>query len=478
MHNAALDVTGSAGESRRTSRPLFALLALSVTAYTILQTCVTPILPMLSRHFNSGPGLTSWVATATLLSASVLAPILGSVGDAKGKNRVLAASLAAAAGGCVISAAAPTIEVLLAGRMLQGAGAGVVPLAFGIIRDEFPPHRVPTTVGRLSALLGAGSAIGYVIAGPIVGVLSYAWIFWLPAVVLAAAAVLSVFMVPPSPRNPAERIPLLTVGVFSLALVALLAAISQAPGRGWSSPVVICLSLLALVGGGAWVCLELKGTSSLIDVRMLQSSAQWATGGAALMLGFGLYATLTFLPQFLQAPSEIGYGFSMSVTDSGLMLLPLSIAFLAAGFSFGWAERLVSSARLLACGSLVSGISLILAGVVQSTPARLIGFATLFGFGVGLAFAALSDLVIRATPPHQTAVASAVNTNLRLIGGAVGVAATATVLASSDGNASGYPSASGFSAAFLLLGCVVLAGCAFAMLLELRRESIMKESLR
>ena len=98
----------------------------------------------------------SWLLTAYLLSAAIATPILGRVGDMAGKERIIVAVLIALSVGSLISALATTLPVMLAGRVIQGAGGAIFPLAFGIIRDEFPAERVAGAIGVMSAILGAG----------------------------------------------------------------------------------------------------------------------------------------------------------------------------------------------------------------------------------------------------------------------------------------------------------------------------------
>src|SRR5205085_11762403 len=132
---------------------------------------------------------------------SVFTPIIGRIGDKVGKERMLVVALGALAIGSLLAAVAPSIGVLVAARAIQGVGGGVLPLTFGIIRDEFPRDKVPGAVGASAALLAVGGGIGLVVAGPIVDALSYHWLFWLPMTLTAAAAVAAHLFIPESPER-------------------------------------------------------------------------------------------------------------------------------------------------------------------------------------------------------------------------------------------------------------------------------------
>ena len=157
----------SDGANRRPTLT-FAVLALAGVSYALLQSLVAPALPNIQHALHTSESSVSWVLTSYLLSASVATPLLGRLGDMYGKERMLMIALALLSAGTLVSALATSLTVMLVGRVVQGAAGGIFPLAFGIIRDEFPRERVAGGVGMMSALLGVGGGAGVVLAGPIV----------------------------------------------------------------------------------------------------------------------------------------------------------------------------------------------------------------------------------------------------------------------------------------------------------------------
>src|SRR6195952_1693987 len=197
-------------------------------------------------------------AYSLLQSASVFTPILGRVGDMIGKVRVLVIVLAVLAVGSILAALATSISVMIIARAIQGVGGGVIPLAFGIIRDEFPREKVAGAVGVIAALIAVGGGLGLVLAGPIVNSLDYHWLFWIPGGVVAAAAVATPLVISRAPgRNPA-KISWLAAVLLSAWLVALLLGVSQAPSWGWGSVSVIGLLVASVVLAALWVVVELR----------------------------------------------------------------------------------------------------------------------------------------------------------------------------------------------------------------------------
>ena len=164
-------------------RATFTVLMLGVSAYALLQSLVTPVLATIQHELHTTQSTVTWVLTAYLLSASIFTPILGRVGDMVGKERMLVVTLLALAAGSVMAGLAHSIAVLIIARAIQGIGGAVLPLSFGIIRDEFPTAKVASGVGIIAAMAAVGGGAGIVLAGPIVSHLNYHWLFWFPLII-------------------------------------------------------------------------------------------------------------------------------------------------------------------------------------------------------------------------------------------------------------------------------------------------------
>src|SRR5689334_16648016 len=125
-------------------------------AFSMLQSLVLPALRTIQVDLNATQTATAWIVTAYLVSGAVLTPIAGRIGDMYGKKRTLVVVLAVLCLGTTLSAVARSIDLLIVGRVIQGIGGAIFPLAFGIIRDEFPPLRRAGAIGVLASVLGLG----------------------------------------------------------------------------------------------------------------------------------------------------------------------------------------------------------------------------------------------------------------------------------------------------------------------------------
>jgi EmrB/QacA subfamily drug resistance transporter len=425
----------------------FGLLATAGISYALLQSLVAPALPELQDALHTSVNSASWVLTAYLLSASIATPLIGRLGDIHGKERLLVGVLVLLCVGTVVSAISTTLAVMLVGRVIQGAAGGLFPLAFGIIRDEFPRERIAGGIGLMSALLGVGGGAGIVLAGPIVEHLDYHWLFWLPLVLLVPSTVAIQLFVPESPVRTKGTVNWTGAALMSVGLVAMLVAVSEAPVWGWGSPKTIGLLAVGAVVLPLWVRSEVRSPQPLVDMRMMRIRGVWTTNTVAALLGFGMYSSFILIPDFVETPEHVGYGFGASVTEAGLFLLPATLAMLLFGAQTGRLEKRFGSKPPLLAGALCSAAAYSLLALFRDESWQIYVAAFLLGAGIGLAFAAMVNLIIENVGPAETGIATGMNTVTRTVGGAFGGAVVASILAGSI-ERSGYPSASGYTAAF------------------------------
>ena len=377
-----------------------------------------------------------------------------------GKERVLVAVLLVLAFGTLISALSNSLALMLVGRVIQGAGGGIFPLAFGIIRDEFPREKTPGAIGLVSSLLGLGGGLGIVMAGVIVDSLSYHWLFWFPLVAIIGAAGLTVRYIPESRMRTPGSINWAAAALMSLGLAIVLIGVSQTTSWGWGSAKVWAM----IVGGNlilaAWVRVEIGAREPLVDMTMMRIRGVWTTNLVAFLLGMGMYASFVIIPEFTEAPKSTGFGFGSSVTGAGLFLVPSTLAMVLIGPMAGRLERRFGSRTLLQVGTASALACFLILTFAHDAKWHFYVASGLLGFGIGLAFAALANLIVEAVKQAQTGVATGMNTVMRTLGGAFGGQLAATFISASivgdNPTEHGYTQAFALCAGALALG--VLAG--------------------
>ncbi|MUK00665.1 MFS transporter [Vibrio cholerae] len=405
-----------------------AILALlsAVAGFSVLQSMVLPAPPEIRSALNASATATSWVLSAFLLVASVAAVTLGRLGDMFGKRLLLLISVAALLTGSILAALSPSIEVLIAARALQGAGAATFPLAYGLVREIVPHARVPVVIGAVSSTFGIGFAVGLILPAPLLDAAGWPAIFWLSALVDFAALVLIAVAVPESPDRTPGRVDWWGAALLAAALSCLLLAISES--RAWTLPSVIIFAVLGLVVLVAFILREMRAEDPLVQLRLLAKPAVLAANAGALLIGLALYGAFSLIPQFAQNPTAPGYGFGATSLQSGLLLLPTAVTMVIVGPAAGRIGARIGHARTLAAAGILGATAYaILVIALDSIPAVL-ACTTILGIAVGLALTAMVNLLVGSVEPAMTGQATGLNTILRTIGGALGAQVTAALI--------------------------------------------------
>jgi len=435
-----------------------ALLTVAGISFAVMQTLVVPALPFFQREFDTTASWATWIATGFLLSSSVLTPILGKLGDAYGKKRMLVISLGIFGIASLAAAAAWDLPSLIVFRVLQGAGAAVFPLSFGIIRDEFPPEKIGLGIGTVSSVFGVGGGVGLVLSGVIIEHLTWHWLFLIGAVPVLASTVLLALYVPESPVKFPTRPDYVGGLTLSVALGTLLVALSEGTNWGWTSAGVLGLLAASAVLLTLWARIEQRVPEPLVDLRTFARREMAATNVTTLVMGFSMFSTFILLPNFVQMPlglppelaGRIDYGFSASPVEVGLFFVPSSIAMMLAGPFAGALGTRIGNERTLRIGIGFLVLALVLLATLHDEPWTIYAWMVFMGVGLAFSFASLGTLVIEYSPPGETGIASGMNTIMRTIGAALGSQVAAAIISANTLAGTEIPVERGFTVAFAI----------------------------
>lgn len=439
-------------------RAILALLTVAGTTFALMQTLVVPALPFFAREFGTTANGATWIATGFLLSSSVLTPVLGKLGDAYGKKRLLVIALTVFGLGALGAALAWNLGSLIAFRVVQGTGAAVFPLSFGIIRDEFPAGKVGLGIGTVSSVFGAGGGIGLVMSGVILEHLAWQWLFLLGGIPVLGAAVLIARYVPESPVTTPSKPDYVGAAALSLALAGLLLGISQGNVWGWSSGGVLGLLAAGAALLLAWTVIERRVREPMVDLAMLARPRMAATNAIAFLVGFAMFSAFISLPNFVQMPAglpaalaeRLGYGFGASPIEAGLFFVPSSLAMMLAGPFAGSLGSRVGAAIPLRIGLVSAGAGLALFAAAHDQPWHVYASMALLGVGIGFSFASIGKLAVDNARSRETGVATAINTIMRTIGAALGAQVAATIISANTLSGTSVPAEAGFTTAFAI----------------------------
>lgn len=463
-----------AADARRSnSHPTAVLLvlALSTFAIVVMQSLVMPILPNLAASLNVSMGDVSWVVTVNLLSAAVFTPILGSLGDALGRKRVLMFTLALVTLGSVLAASSHVFALVLAGRALQGMGFAAMPLAIGIVRSIFPPAKVPGSIALLSALTGIGAGAGLLVSGLLVKVdVTAQGMFWISA----AATAVGLLGVATLVRLP-EKATKFTVDIWgaltlSAGLVCIVLGINRGPSWGWDSGSVLGLFAGGLVLLAVWVFVETKVREPLVDMKMMRNPVVLGTNLTAFLAGAGMFGAMVLILQYVQTPSQFGYGFGADALGAGLTLAPLTAGTLTAAVLVSMLIRRVGPKWPLALGMVVATGTFTFLVAFHAEHWQFYVATGLLGLGLGLAMGSMPALLNTAVTPEKTSVANSVNSTLRSVGGSIGTAIATAILAANTIPNTPLPTVDAYVNAFWVAGGICVLAVVAAVIVPYRHR--------
>ncbi|MFC9173835.1 MFS transporter [Streptomyces sp. NPDC057107] len=435
-----------------------------------LQVGLAPLLPDLADHLGIGSADLNWVVSVQLLAAAVCVPLFGRLGDLYGHRRMLRTALALIAVGTIVVALAPSYEVLLLGRVLQGPIAALLPLEIALVRDRLPVDDARRAIARLVGALTLGAMAGGVVMGLVDSAFGDLRLTLLVPAVLAVVCVpISFVAVPESEGRTGGRVDWAGVALLSTAMIALLGGVGGAEGGSWLTARVFGPLLLGAALLGAWVVVELRAAEPLVDVRALANLRTAPFYAAAFLFGVFFFGSQAPNSSFYAAdPEVLGYGFGLSALAISLTLLPASAGSVIGSLgTAALARRIGYRPTLMAAFGLVAVSFLQFALLHTSVVEMAVGSAFL-GLGIGLALGAMPTVIVEATEPSRTGIAAALYNNVKTLGGAVAGGVFASVLGAFTSGATGEPGEGGYVAVWLVgAGC---AGLAVVMSAVSRRE--------
>jgi EmrB/QacA subfamily drug resistance transporter len=469
---------------RRRTLIVFFGLMLGMLLAALDQTIVSTALPRIVRDLG-GFQHYSWVFSAYMLGATVTVPLYGKLSDIYGRRPFFLLGIMLFSTGSIISGLATSMGMLIAGRAIQGLGAGgLIPLAIAAIGDIIPPRRRGKWQGVTGAVFAASSVLGPATGGWLTDNASWRWCFFvnLPLAALALAVVWFGFV--RRPRREEHSIDyagavLLTAG----AAAGLLAAVWGGTEYPWSSPVVIGLFVAAAVLLGSFVFQELRAKEPILPLELFRERIFSAAVVAVFALGAAMFATIIYVPLFVQGV------LGESASDSGAVLTPLILGIITTSIVAGQLVSRTGHYRpvLLAGPPLLATGFVLLAGLgVHSSQLDVTRDVVIVGLGVGLMMQTLTVAVQNSVSRRVIGVATASTQFFRTVGATAGVSVMGAIVTSRLGpnpvGASPARLATALHPVFVIalgLAAIVFIAVLFVPHIELRQtmeEEKMKQS--
>lgn len=395
-------------------------LMLAMLLGALDQTVMAPALPHVAGDLGGLDRMPA-VVTAYLVAATVAMPVYGKLGDRFGRKPVMQAAIVLFVAGAALCALAQSMPQLIAFRVVQGLGGGGLMIgAQAIIGEIVSPRERGRYLGQIGAVFFVAAIGGPLLGGFMIDQVSWRWIFAIyPPLGLLAFAVLTATLRLPT---PVARPPIDYAGAFSLAtavigLILLATALGRAGAEpGWLVPGLIVLTLGALL---AWLVTARRAADPIIPLRLFRDRAFAIPVAISFLIGFALFATLIYLPAFLQLAR------GTSATQAGLLVTAMMVGVLITAIGSG--QLITRTGRYKAypvAGTALAavGLALLAFGGAQRGVATLVATLLLIGLGVGLVMQVMVLAAQNAVPYADLGAATSSVSFLRQIGASAGVA--------------------------------------------------------
>jgi EmrB/QacA subfamily drug resistance transporter len=397
-------------------------------------TVVNVALPAIERDLGGGLAGQQWVVNSYLLVLGSLILVGGRLGDVFGERKVFSLGVAGFGATSLLCALAPSIEVLVGARALQGMfGAALTPSALAVIVATFAPEERGAAIGSWTAWTGIAAVAGPLAGGEIIDLASWRWIFAINVPFVIATLALVVIAVPARPLGAVRPSVDWLGGVLcALGLAGPVFALIRQPALGWSSPGVVAPLLTGFALLGLFLLHEARTPDPMLPLELFRRR-NFAVGNAeTLTMYAGLSVLFFFLILFLQQVS------GWSALRAGLATVPTTIVMFALSRHTGRLADRYGPRAFMGGGPLIAAGGLALMQRVGADPdyvTELLPALVVFAVGLSLTVAPLTATVLADADERNAGVASGVNNAIARVAGLLGVAAIGAVVAAQFGSA-------------------------------------------
>jgi len=405
-------------------------LALGISAVDI--TIVNVALPVILRELHGANADGQWINDAYSVTIAGFVMLASGLGDRYGRKLLFLTGIALFILGSLISALAPGVITLIAGRAVMGLGAAaLLPASLALVSDIFSPEQRPVVIGRWAMVAGAGLALGPVLGGFLMSWLPWGAVFMVAVPPLVIAGLAGWKYLPDGTGGGAGGRDLTGAALSIIGLGTLVAGLIEGPRLGWTSLPIIALLGIGVLACAGFVWAELRTRTPLFDVRILEASPVWGAGAAIMLAYFVFFAIIMFIPQYLTTVR----GFSTLDIGFAMMLPALAYTVAVSGAS-GFQARRGPRAVLLAGGGLAMLGCLVIfaAAPFASTVAVMAGTSLAFA-GFGLVSAPAAAVIMNALSKEQAGYGSSLFQITRQAGGTLGIAVLGSLFAEVYGSA-------------------------------------------
>jgi MFS family permease len=492
-----------------------AILSCVATMIMYAETMLIPAIPDLIKYFDVSYSMSSWILTAYLISGAVMTPIAGKLSDHYGKKKILLIIMVIYVVGVSTAGLATNILFMIIARAIQGIGLSMFPIAFGIVRDQFPREKISIGQGVITSMFASGAVIGLLVGGIIIQ--DYGWqttFFTIIPIAITLFAVIRRFINVDEESRPQQEegrsIQNIGTGSKTRTNIGSKASVSQIDIKGAITLAITVTSFLLVLtymeigstgnrsnGNASYFSLEVvsflvTGIASLILLIMIERRAKYPLVDLGLMLnkailpanliimivGLSMFMVFQTIPILVRNPQPLGFGEDAIGTAD--VQLPFALVLLFFGASSGFIISKLGSLKPMIAGSVVSTISFFGLLIFHSSEFLISANLAILSIGLSLTSVGAMNVIMLTTPKQFTGISLGTTMLMRIVGSSIGPALAGMYMQTHQSllNVSGFmqsfPSLISFNMIFLTAAVFSIASIGLAILL---RRRVMKMSI-
>lgn len=493
--------TKKADKIPRSAWKTLAILSSIATLVMYTETMLVPSLPNIMSEFNLSYSLSPWILTTYLIVGAVMTPVTSSLAEIYGKRKILLVVMGVYAVGVALGGLTTDFYSFIIARGMQGVGMSMFPIAFSVIREQFPKSRLAIGQGIITSMFASGSILGLLIGATIseysgwrttfLSILPFAIL--LPIVVWKFARIGEVHSdwmtmttttttTSSSPQQQTgstdEKKSLDILGAATLAatIILFLLSLTFIETRATGSNSTQSISQLAILSAGciasfvAFLVAERRAIHPLIDLKLLQNKILLFTNIMMIILGFSMFMVFQTIPILAESPPPAGFGYS--ITGTAAIQLPFSIILLIFGPTSGYIVSKLGSIRPAIMGYTINAFGFFMLATYHSEPWMVSVALAIISTGLSLGSVGLMNIVLLATPYKNMVTSIGMTSLLRIIGSSVGPAVAGVLMQgwqiNVHGHAGSFPAPESYTLIFLM--AAIMSIISIIMSLKIRKS--------
>jgi MFS family permease len=484
----------------RSAWKTLAILSSIATLVMYTETMLVPSLPTIISEFNLSYSLSPWILTTYLIVGAVMTPVTSSLAEIHGKRKILLAVMGVYAVGVTVGGLTTDFYSFIIARGMQGVGMSMFPIAFSVIREQFPKSRLAIGQGVITSMFACGSILGLLIGATIAEYSGWRTTFLsilpvailLPIVVWKFARIGEVHSdwrtmttttttttLPQQQSGSSYKkksLDLFGAATLAATITLFLLSLTFIETRATGSNSTQSISQLAILSAGciaafvAFLVAERRAIHPLIDLKLLQNKILLFTNIMMIILGFSMFMVFQTIPILAESPPPAGFGYS--ITGTAAIQLPFSIILLIFGPTSGYIVSKLGSIRPVIMGYAINAFGFFMLATFHSQPWMVSVALAIISTGLSLGSVGLMNIVLLATPYKNMVTSIGMTSLLRIIGSSVGPAVAGVLMQvgqiNVQGHAGSFPAPESYTLIFLMAATMSLLSV--IMTLKIRRS--------